>query len=299
MNVAGVILNLFVGPMDMVSFTFAPQSLLAPVGTLSLVLNLVAAPRIHGDVVTARDAAATALIVFGTALCVVSGADGGDSEVGKDPAFGKPTSSVFMCYVVLVGAVGASLGLALVRLHACGGHADALANASLAGLLGSTTVVAGKNIGDAVSLDGSVLRVVRAVIPLVALAPTHLYVLNRGMGRHSSVLFVPLNVAASLSANVLTGFFLYGEAPTWPLAFLGGAAVLLSGVLALAAAGLQSRETPVPSASAMKLIASAAEKGASPSEGAAAAAPGTDPASGSGGWFSKKPAGSPEKPKDI
>jgi len=242
LNMCGVLLNVLVGPTDMAAYTFAPQSLLAPVGTLSLVFNLVAAPRIHGDRVTRRDAMATALIVLGTAVCIVFGAhergghDGDGGPHGGHDEDGGPTMFAVVNYVVTVLLLGAALGSVLVRQRSSDGRADAAANAALAGLLGSTTVVAGKAVGHALA-SAEPISIAVSFIPLLCLAPTHLFVINRGMGRYSSVVFVPLNVAAGLLANIAVGFTLFGEHPeSWPC-FCAGVSILLGGVLSMALSG--------------------------------------------------------------
>lgn len=245
LNVCGVLLNVLVGPTDMAAYTFAPQSLLAPVGTLSLVLNLVAAPRLHGDPVTRKDTVATIVIVLGTAACLVFGAHG-STEGANNPGL-----RTMVCYTVAMATVCS--GLASVLCHGKGGRRDAVANAALAGLLGSTTVVAGKRAGQAFG-SGSVAM---SALPLLCLAPAHLFVINRGMGRHSPVVFVPLNVAAGLVANISSGFLLYGESPkSWPH-FACGLAALIGGVLSLATQG----EEASPHASCLRRSASALERG--------------------------------------
>jgi len=75
------------------------------------------------------------------------------------------------------------------------------------------------------------------------------------------VLFVPLNVAAGLSANILSGFFLYGEWPTSPVGFCFGASLLIGGVLCLAAAGVGGT-VAVPPAPVLQRSESAAERDA-------------------------------------
>ena len=53
-----------------VSYSFAPQSLLAPLGAAQFVTNVVFAKLIHGAPVTGRAVGATAVIVFGLGLVV-------------------------------------------------------------------------------------------------------------------------------------------------------------------------------------------------------------------------------------
>mmetsp|Transcript_53835 Transcript_53835/g.116367 ORF Transcript_53835/g.116367 Transcript_53835/m.116367 type:complete len:305 (-) Transcript_53835:5-919(-) len=236
LNLAGVLLNLLVGPLDLMAYTHAPQSLLAPVATFALVLNLVAAPRLYGTPVARRDAVATSLIICGTVACLLFGARGAEvtddkEEIGRGSG---PSPTAMSFYVMLVATAGVFLIWVLVALREVGGYRDALANASLGGILGSTTVVAGKGIGIALATPAwTPFSVARPVVLLLCLAPVHLYTLNRGLGRHSSVLMVPLTGAASLLANVFSGFLLYGDAPQSIVGFLGGLGVLVGGVLAL------------------------------------------------------------------
>jgi len=120
-------------------------------------------------------------------------------------------------------------------------------------------VVAGKGIGAALaSPRRTSFRIVRSVVPLVCLAPTHMFVLNRGLGRHSSVVMVPLNAAAGLLANISSGFFLYGEAPEAPMHFLCGVGIILSGVLTLC---MRQAAPIAPLPTALQRSISAAERG--------------------------------------
>lgn len=236
LNLCGVLLNLVVGPIDMTAYSLAPQSLLAPFGMLGLVLNLVAGPKLHEETVSRSDTLATLLIVLGSVICLTYGEHGAHDSEGSAIAGGAaPSDSAMFHYVSIVGAISVALGVLLARLRQAGGHADAVANAVLAGVLGSTTVVAGKGIGEAVA-SGSWFRIVGSLLPLLVLAPLHLYVLNRGMGRHSTVVFVPLNAAAGLLANIFSGFLLYGESPDSAVHFGAGAALMVGGVLCMSAA---------------------------------------------------------------
>lgn len=253
LNAFGIVLSVLVGPTDMIAFTITPQSLLAPIGTLGLVLNLAAAPRLHGDQVTRRAIFATLLTVLGTAVCLAFGAHGHPEGETK----GVPTQGTMQGYVLCVGTLGVGLGVALTKLRETRGFMDALVNASLAGVLASTTVVAGKRIGQALAA-AMPLNIVLSVLPLLCLAPAHLFVINRGLGRHSSIVFIPLKAAATLLANIVTGFLLYGEAPESWIYFGAGALLLLSGVFTLA----KPRDDSTPAGAVpLKQTLSALERG--------------------------------------
>lgn len=66
LNVVGIILSTTCGLVDMCSFHFAPQSLLAPVGAFTLVFNLLLAPILHSEKILLLDILSTLLVFVGT-----------------------------------------------------------------------------------------------------------------------------------------------------------------------------------------------------------------------------------------
>ena len=73
LNAVGLALAVLCGVADMASFGFAPQSLLAPFGSLTLVINLLLAPVLHGDQIRTVDLSSTALVFAGVAICLANG----------------------------------------------------------------------------------------------------------------------------------------------------------------------------------------------------------------------------------
>mmetsp|Transcript_61052 Transcript_61052/g.145462 ORF Transcript_61052/g.145462 Transcript_61052/m.145462 type:complete len:281 (+) Transcript_61052:101-943(+) len=229
LNMAGVLLQVVSAPMDAVAYSVAPQSMLAPVGMVGLLFNLVAAQRVHGDALSRRDIGATALVVAGTVTCLLTGA-------ASDDGAAAPDTSTMTAYGMILAGIIACLASILFALREVGGWPDALTNAVLGGLIGSTTVVASKVISAALSApEANAISIVLSFVPIAIAAPTHLYVLNRGFGRHSLVFMSPVGGAAGLLANVATGFTLYGEVPEYPAQFGAGVALLCAGVLSFCA----------------------------------------------------------------
>jgi drug/metabolite transporter (DMT)-like permease len=58
---------------DLVSFGFAPMSLLAPLGAMTLVINMFIAPCFLNESLSKRDVVFTLIIVVGTVVCVCFG----------------------------------------------------------------------------------------------------------------------------------------------------------------------------------------------------------------------------------
>lgn len=236
LNLFGVLLQVASAPMDAIAYSVAPQSVLAPIGTVGMLFNLVAAQKVHGDALSRRDIAATTLVVVGASMCTLSGSP-------SDGTGSTPTAAKFEVYVVFVAAFCAALASVLVALRRTCSPRDGFANALLGGVLGSTTVVASKVISSAfLAADATMLSRICALVPIVLLAPTHLYVMNRCCGRYPLVFVSPVCGTAGLLGNVATGAFLYSERPVAPYFFSFGVMLLCCGVLSLCAGRYDVRE---------------------------------------------------------
>lgn len=70
----GIVLMLCGSICDTLSFGFAPQSLLAPLGTLTLMFNMLIASIFLEEKLSLRDVICTFVVVGGTVLCICFGA---------------------------------------------------------------------------------------------------------------------------------------------------------------------------------------------------------------------------------
>lgn len=86
---------------DFAALTFAPQSLVAPLGSMTLVTNSILAPILLGEKVIKRDLIATAVIIFGSviAVCFASHTDVVYSSV---ELFAFYFHADFLVYILLV-----------------------------------------------------------------------------------------------------------------------------------------------------------------------------------------------------
>eukprot|EP00411_Alexandrium_monilatum_P009247 CAMPEP_0175328300 /NCGR_PEP_ID=MMETSP0093-20121207/75480_1 /TAXON_ID=311494 /ORGANISM="Alexandrium monilatum, Strain CCMP3105" /LENGTH=248 /DNA_ID=CAMNT_0016625337 /DNA_START=52 /DNA_END=798 /DNA_ORIENTATION=- len=194
LNAVGVLLQVVSAPMDAIAYTVAPQSTLAPVSC--------------------------------AVSCMMHGAPSEDSSRSE------PSTAAFASYVVCATLACSILAGMLVALREVRGSSDALVNAVLGGILGSMTVVAGKVVRAAFTAPSAgFLSIVSTCLPTTVLVLVHLFVLNRGYGRHPLVFMSPVGGAAGLIANVAAGRFLYSEVPVAPLRFVSAVGLLCVGVL--------------------------------------------------------------------
>lgn len=141
LNLLGVIMSASCGLLDMASFSFAPQSLLAPFGALTLVINLLLAAPLHGDAVAKSDLVSTFLVVSGVATCLAN-ANTDAIDRTYDELVGLLYRPQFHAWVTfLVSAVG----LAAARLRTAG---TAMCYPLIAGGLGGCTTLCAKSVGE-------------------------------------------------------------------------------------------------------------------------------------------------------
>ncbi|KAJ3141439.1 NIPA-like protein 3, partial [Irineochytrium annulatum] len=69
--ILGFLIFVFSNLMNFVALAFAPQSLVAPLGSISLVVNVILAPIINNERFTVKDLAGVVLIVVGSSLTIV------------------------------------------------------------------------------------------------------------------------------------------------------------------------------------------------------------------------------------
>ena len=142
LNMLGVVMSACCGLIDMASFSFAAQSLLAPFGALTLVINLLLAP-LHGDKPSARDLLSTTLVFGGVATCL---ANANTEEATRTYAelralLGRPQFHAWLALVAL------ALALAATRMRAAP-SSSALCLPLIAGALGGCTTLCAKSSGE-------------------------------------------------------------------------------------------------------------------------------------------------------
>ena len=200
LNILGVVMSASCGLLDMASFSFAAQSLLAPFGALTLVLNLLAAP-LHGDAIGLKDYASTALVFAGVATCLAN-ANTEEVERTYDSIVQLTRRTPFHAWVALL-VVGLSIAALHLRTAPAGAHSAAVCFPLLAGGLGGCTTLCAKLTGELAKAQAPWLvgAGVGCLIPVFAIS--QLTLLNAGLARASSLLIVPVFVATFVTVHTL------------------------------------------------------------------------------------------------
>lgn len=203
LNVLGVALATLCGVVDMVSFSFAPQSLLAPFGAVTLVVNLMLAPLLHGDAIYSLDLLSTALVMAGVAT-MLSAASPSMRSWSLPELEGLLLRRPFH-YWLMVQALMIGFASTVVLRGGSRRRSAAPCFAVIAGLFGGCTVLSAKLLSELLNGGAAWPRVALAAVSTGACALSQLLTLNAGVGRHSSLVVVPVFTATFVFVNAMGG----------------------------------------------------------------------------------------------
>ena len=199
---------------DFVFIGMAPQSMLAPLGSLSLGFNVILAPFFHREErVTRTTVLATAVIYVGSIISVLYAASSNPSynlarikELAGNPYFIDYIVFIFVLQGVIL-LNGKMRGFGMLHYTA------------LAGTLGGETLIFAKTSSELVK--NAILRrdfddlrnpiSIVAVIMTVVTALTQLHVLNLGLAKFEAVIVVPVYQTFLNACAITMGLIFFQE----------------------------------------------------------------------------------------
>ena len=215
---------------DFVALAFGPQSVIAPIGSLTMVANALIAPWMHGEKLHPQVLKATAIIIVGCATAVAS-ASHSNNICDVDKLFELYFTGRFALYLAVVGTIIVSLILFVKRaerLKAELGEESAeyqkvfrlhrISYAGVSGIFGAQSVLFARTVdllfigstrGEAIFL--TYWETYMVLFCLVSCIVLQLYWLNQGLARFESLYNVPIFTSTWIVGTVLGGGVFYGE----------------------------------------------------------------------------------------
>ena len=227
LNALGIAMSTSCGLVDMASYAFAPQSMLAPLGAVTLVVNLLLAPVMHGEALRASDALYTCVIVVGIVLCISSSSSGAEAENAESDTSDEAGSinSAAALYAlaaaprflsVLAAAAAVLLGVAYhIYTSEAAGRGALLSTGFgypiIAGMFGGATVLSAKILTCVLELGSGPAIVAPIVILVSSCAGLQIVINNRGLAKHSPLVLVPIYSSTFVLSNAIGGGVFWKE----------------------------------------------------------------------------------------
>lgn len=252
----GFALMVFGAIGDFIALGITAQSIVAPLGALTLVFNIPIAGWLHGERITVQGVVGTALIALGSVLTVVS-ADHHDIKLNIDEIFSLYTTTRFIVYASIMTPSIAAMWTILVRMKVNSQEffefsprklaVFKILIAILSGILGSHSMLFSKFSAELIL--GSDSRIMRNGVFYLTLLLMSLFVvgqiywLNIGLKRIESIYIVPVSKSIWIVFSVVSGMITFAEYTRFSvlkaLLFSSGIILIISGVL------IFSRSSPV------------------------------------------------------
>lgn len=256
--------------LDFIALIFAPQSLIAPLGSLTLVSNTFLAPILLGETIRLRDLLATAAIVAGSILAVVF-ADHGDAMYDTIQLFQFFETKQFGLYALVItlavcGLEAAKRFLTQMRLmqprlytSSSYSHLHRFTYASLAGIIGAQSVLFAKCAGQLLVnwLSGSnIFSYIQTYVLILGLVLSIFFqisLLNSGLKLFEALYIVPVFQSFWILVSVTGGMIVFEEYrnvfddPSSGILFPFGVIITIGGVWILSQrGGPNSPSDPTP-----------------------------------------------------
>jgi uncharacterized membrane protein len=218
--------------LDLVSFAFASVSLLAPLGAMTLVLNLFMAPLFLKEKLTMYDVNCTLVILAGTIVAICFG-NKNNTSYSLEQLIDLYKQTAFLVYVgVFFALLGVSVYFQFRALHRLEHPGDFTEDVllrehryvlvyypSLAGIFGAHSVLGAKSAIEMAksSISGrsssdvkSPLFVVFLLVCVVAIY-LQCFFLNKGLARGDALFIVPVYQVAWVLMNTVLGMIYFRD----------------------------------------------------------------------------------------
>lgn len=190
--------------LDFTALSFAPQSVVAPIGSLTIVSNAIIAPLMHKEKLTFRVGVYTLIVFAGCLTSVLSASHENTIHHTKDVS-GMLSSATSAGYMIgLLTALAFSLN-----------YADSFSTwlpALISAIFGSLSVTSAKILNNSVVYDRELdEKLVMVMAFQVVLVGMQLIWLNIALSLADALLVVPVFTSSWIIFTAISGGMMYGE----------------------------------------------------------------------------------------
>jgi hypothetical protein len=227
---AGMVCIVMASVFDFVALAFGPQSVIAPIGALTMVANAFIAPWMHGEHLHPSVLKATAVIIVGCATAVAS-ASHTNNVCDINTLFALYFTGRFAIYILTVASIIISVLMFIKRAENLKrelGEDSAeyqrvfkmhrLSYAGVSGIFGAQSVLFARTVdllfvgstehGGYFLLYPGTYMILFCLVSCIVL---QLYYLNQGLARFESLYNVPVFTSTWIVGTALGGGVFYGE----------------------------------------------------------------------------------------
>ena len=215
---------------DIVALAFGPQSVIAPLGSFTILANAFIAPKMHGEKLHPGVIKASAIIIVGCTTAVAA-ASHSNNICDVDTLFAMYFTSRFFVYMLVIGSIILGIIFFARRAETLKGELGEdsaayqsvfryhrISYAAVSGIFGAQSVLFARTVD--LLFVGSTRRgriflaypgTYMVLFSLVACIFLQLYWLNQGLARFESLYNVPIFTTTWIVGTVIAGGVIYQE----------------------------------------------------------------------------------------
>ena len=227
LNSIGICFSTMCGVVEGISLGYAPQSTLAPLGALTLVVNLLLAPVLHNEKITKSDSFLTLVIIIGVVTCIMGG-NADEQEYTVKDLHTLSQNSMFHKMIGILTSLFVILGLHVIM----NGNKNKKASKNdktkeynslsigfvypvVAGIFGGLTVLSVKILTIVGTSSEGIVYHWKLIVVLVAInltfAIAQIIINGIGLSKHSALVMVPIYSSAFVLSNAMGGGIFFKE----------------------------------------------------------------------------------------
>ena len=227
LNSIGICFSTMCGVVEGISLGYAPQSTLAPLGALTLVVNLLLAPVLHNEKITKSDSILTLVIIIGVITCIMGG-NADEQEYTVKDLHTLSQNSMFHKMIGILTSLFVILGLHVIM----NGNKNKKASRNdktkeynslsigfvypvVAGIFGGLTVLSVKILTIVGTSSEGIVYHWKLIVVLVAInltfAIAQIIINGIGLSKHSALVMVPIYSSAFVLSNAMGGGIFFKE----------------------------------------------------------------------------------------
>ena len=227
LNSIGICFSTMCGVVEGISLGYAPQSTLAPLGALTLVVNLLLAPVLHNEKITKSDSFLTLVIIIGVITCIMGG-NADEQEYTVKDLHTLSQNSMFHKMIGILTSLFVILGLHVIM----NGNKNKKASKNdktkeynslsigfvypvVAGIFGGLTVLSVKILTIVGTSSEGIVYHWKLIVVLVAInltfAIAQIIINGIGLSKHSALVMVPIYSSAFVLSNAMGGGIFFKE----------------------------------------------------------------------------------------
>jgi|TARA_B100001971_G_scaffold117082_1_gene107818 hypothetical protein len=215
---SGILLNVLGALCELSSLAFAPQSIIAPIGAISILINMIYSKFLHNNIIDRKMCIFTGIILIGNVISIICAPKREYVQTNED-VYNLFQNVNFICYIIFFPLLVILLNIYVRKYNTP--KIQRLIFPTLSGIAGGMNVLFAKSLSKLIffyfekheektdSLKHFITFLFLGAV--ITCSFLHIKWLNMGLSRFSTLYIYPLNKSMWIISSILGGIIVFQE----------------------------------------------------------------------------------------